>query len=75
MQFVQINNIKSSLLSVQTGVSQGSILGLLLFITYLSDFTNTSNIFKVISYADDSKLSAESSDFDNLEIGKILLLC
>ena len=75
MQFVQIKNIKSSLLSVLTGVPQGSILVLLLFITYLSDFTNTSNIFKMILYANDSKLSAELSDFANLEIRKILLLC
>ena len=57
-QFVQINNIKSSLLPVKTGVPQGSILGPLLFIIYLNDFTNASDIFKIISYADDSTLLA-----------------
>ena len=64
-QFVQINNIKSSLLPVKTGVPQGSILGPLLFIIYLNDFTNASDIFKIISYADDSTLLAKLSDFNN----------
>ena len=63
--FVQINNIKSSLLPVKTGVSQGSIIGPLLFIIYLKDFTSPSDIFKIISYADDSTLSAKLSDFIN----------
>ena len=62
-QFVQINNIKSSLLPAKTGVPQESILGPLLFIIYLYDFTNASDIFKIILYADDSTLSAKLSDF------------
>ena len=64
-KFVQINNIKSSLLPVKTGVPQGSILGPLLFIIYLNDFTNASDIFKIIAYADDSTLLAKLSDFNN----------
>ena len=64
-QFVQINNIKSSLLPVKIGVPQGSILGPLLFIIYLNDFTNASDIFKIIPYADDSTLLAKLSDFIN----------
>ena len=64
-QFVRINDIKSSLLPVKTGVPQGSILGPLLFIIYVNDFTNASDIFKIISYADDSTLLAKLSDFIN----------
>ena len=64
-QFVQINNNKSSLLPVKTGVPLGSILGPLLFIIYLNDFTKASDIFKIISLADGSTLLAKLSDFIN----------
>ena len=64
-QFAQINNIKSSFLPVKIGVPQGSILGPLLFIIYLNDFANASDIFKIIPYADDSTLLAKLSDFIN----------
>ena len=46
---------------------QGSILGPLLFIIYLNDFINASDIFKIISYADDSTILAKLSDFINLD--------
>ena len=66
-QFVQINNIKSSLLPVKTGIPQGSILGTFRFIIYRNDFTIASDIFKIIAYADASTRLAKLSDFDNLD--------
>ena len=57
-QYVVINNAKSETLDITTGVPQGSILGPLLFIIYINDLPNASNIFQSIMYADDTNLSA-----------------
>ena len=56
-QYVEIDGIKSELVSVKTGVPQGSILGPLLFLIYINDFENASEIFDLIIYADDTTLS------------------
>ena len=52
-----INNAKSETLDITTGVPQGSILGILLFIIF-NDLPNASKIFHSIMYADDTNLSA-----------------
>ena len=57
-QYVVINNAKSETVDITTGVPQGSILGPLLFIIYINDLPNASNIFHSIMYADDTNLSA-----------------
>ncbi len=49
---------KSDTLTLTTGVPQGSILGPLLFIIYISDIAHASNLFNVIIYADDTTLSS-----------------
>ena len=53
-QYVEIDNIKSELKSVNIGVPQGSILGPLLFIIYVKDINKASKCFESILYADDT---------------------
>ena len=51
-----MGDVLSDTLPKSTGVSQGSILGLLLFILYIHDIHLASNKFNVILYADDTTL-------------------
>ena len=54
-QLVSINGSHSSVLPVSSGVPQGSILGLLLFLVYINDLPDTITSCKVFLFADDTK--------------------
>ena len=62
-QYVEMNETKSELLPIMTGVPQGSILGPVLFIIYINDISEVSKTFEFIMYADDSTLTSTLNSF------------
>ena len=55
-QYVSYNSCDSELKDIVCGVPQGSILGPLLFILYVNDITNTSDMLEFILFADDTTI-------------------
>lgn len=66
LQYVQLSNTKSKMLSINCGVPQGSILGPLLFIIYINDIINVSKLTTLIMFADDTNLFFSDSNLNNL---------
>ena len=65
-QFVQIDDCLSEYLNVLCGVPQGSILGPKLFILYVNDICNISNILEFILFADDTNIFCSGHDIKEL---------
>ena len=65
-QYVVIEDTESDLLSVQCGVPQGSILGPKLFILYINDLANISDILQLILFADDTNAFCAGKDVIDL---------
>ena len=76
-QYVSFNNVESDLLVVKCGVPQGSILGPLLFLLYVNDICNISDILFPILFADDTNVFVSGRDINhmmntmNIELKKI----
>ena len=61
-QFVQINDAKSSFLTLKKGVPQGSVLGPLLILIFINGLLKASPSLKYILFADDTNIfSTEQS--------------
>ena len=61
-QTTYVNGITSDMMNVDYGVPQGSILGPLLFLTYINDVQFNADNVKILLYADDTVLYASDEN-------------
>ena len=66
-QYVQTASSKSDLTTIACGVPQGSVLGPLLFLSYIHDLVNVSGLTNVIMFADSTNLFFVGDDLAQLE--------
>ena len=65
-QCVLFNAAKSGNKKITTGVPQGSILGPLLFLLFINDLCDISNIINFLLFADDTNLFGSDKSMENL---------
>ena len=65
-QYVHYNGCDSDKKTVTHGVPQGSILGPLLFILYINDFSRSSDLLFSILFADDTSVFIEGTNYDKI---------
>ena len=75
MQCVAINGYTSGLLHVLSGVSQGSILGPLLFLLFINDLPQSVRSSSMLLFADDVKGGGHAKNFFLNFIIKLNWIC
>ncbi len=65
-QFLKLDNVKSTLINIEFGVPQGSILGPLLFLIFINDLPEATKLY-VKLFADDTVLCAQNNEISALE--------
>ena len=66
LQFVEYNDCHSDKRQITHGVPQGSILGPLLFILYINDFSKASDLLFSILFADDTSVFIEETAYSSI---------
>ena len=66
-QYISINGQSSELLDITCGVPQGSVLGTLLFLIYINDLPNVSEVLNFYLFADDTNIYYESKTLKDIE--------
>ena len=61
-----MNGVFSDVQVIELGVPQGSVLGPILFLIYINDFSNASSYFSTRLFADDTSLTVCGKDLDSL---------
>ena len=80
-QYVKLGNVESSFLQIVCGVPQGSTLGPLLFLLYINDLANSSDVLSFRLFADDANIfyaTKTSKDLEavmNSELQKVINYC
>ena len=63
-QYVEFNGVSSESCKIKCGVTQGSILGPLLFLLFINDLCNVSKVVDFIIFADDTNIFFSHKDFN-----------
>ena len=64
--FCKSDSFESGLATINCGVPQGSVLGLLLFLLYINDLNLATKSYKVHHFADDTNLLCVSNSIKKL---------
>ena len=65
-QFVSIGNVRSDISYISCGVPRGSVLGPFLFLLYINDIQESSNLLDFHLFADDSSLFYSAKSLSEL---------